>query len=159
MGYDSRVYVIESPTSKDIFKHNKKGEIVINKKFQFQYKDTELNKERPNVSNSDIYDLEYGETIATIEMCGTSLINLFVKEGNPLMFRMYMDDGNTLITEDEYGEIPKIITVKRAIEFLEESTAEKDFKYRREIMLLDLLKSFTKENGWIADMFLVHYGH
>ena len=98
---------------------------------------------------------------------------LFDKEIN---FNLYGDDGDTLITEDCYGDVCHYTNSNKVLKWLKESVKndiEKgEVPYRRSLMLLDFLKGlkknrksweskYTDNNGKKCSekIVLVHYGY
>lgn len=97
----------------------------------------------------------YAEKIATISMSkmgGNGWNELFNK---PFEYEMYADDGNTLLTEDRYGEKLTYAEFEPVIKWLE--TKGKEMDYRRIAPLLGLLKSFDRSQ-W-DELKIVHYGY
>ena len=68
----------------------------------------------------------------------------------------YDTDGNTIITEDRYGDPLKEIPIEDAIERIEESMKGSP-DYRRWAPCLALLKGFNTAE-W-SNLVVLHYGH
>lgn len=98
----------------------------------------------------------YAQKIAVINM-GVMGYNNGWKElfCNLLACDLYAEDGNTLITEDNYGEKLKSTDIQSVIEWLETKGREMD--YRRIEPLIGFLKGFDP-NEW-EDLQVVHYGY
>lgn len=92
----------------------------------------------------------------------------------PIDFEIYGDDGDTLMTEDLYGDTLKYTDINTVCDYLKKELGEtKDNPYRRSIMLYDILKSFkrnkkrwkakykdsTGKTLYINDLVVVHYGY
>lgn len=96
----------------------------------------------------------YGEKIACFEMCGMpqGFTDIFTEEKD---FPIYADDGNTEITEDEYGAPLRACGVEKLTAWLA-AEVKKD-NYRRLRPLLQFLKAL-KPDEW-DELIAVHYGY
>lgn len=96
----------------------------------------------------------YGEEIARFEMCGMrrGFTDIFTEEKD---FNIYADDGNTEITEDEYGAPLRVCSVKKLEAWLAEETKKDD--YRRLKPLLAFLQALNPDE-W-DELIAVHYGY
>lgn len=98
----------------------------------------------------------YAEKIATINMrvmgCDSGWRELFC---NSFDCELYADDGNTLLTEDNYGKKLKSADILSVIDWLE--TKGREMGYRRIEPLIGLLKGFDISE-W-EDLQVVHYGY
>lgn len=97
----------------------------------------------------------FAQKIATINMSqmgGNGWRGLFDK---PFGHELYADDGNTVLTEDKYGEKLTYAEIDSVIEWLENEG--KEMKYRRITPLLGLLKGFDRSQ-W-SDLKIVHFGY
>ena len=98
-------------------------------------------------------DEKWGEVIASFDLCCV-----------PINFSQYpttdcyiiADDGNTKITEDQYGSPLKEVPVKDMINMIEKEI-EADEDYRRYQPCLNLLKGFDLSR-W-ENLVVLHYGH
>lgn len=127
MGYESRLYVIEK------------------------------NTEVPLGRSDSPRPMYWGEVIAVFNLC---VLDGYVSA----MFRrnfpntdayIYADDGDTLITEDLYGDPLTEIPVPDAIRILEEAAARDD--YRRYAPCIQMLKGFDPKK-W-HNLVVLHYGY
>ncbi len=101
--------------------------------------------------------INYAEVIARFDcskMDSKSWIELFNK---PFDCKMYMEDGNTLIEEDNYGDKLKSAEFPTVIEWLEKEVEKSD--YRRLKPLLSLLKGFDLSQWGDGEMEIVHFGY
>lgn len=126
MGYESRLFVVEKHTDLPI-----------------------LNDGFPRT-------VFWGEVIAVFNLCslcGDSSAK-FRKYPNTNAY-IYAADGDTLITEDLYGDPLTEIPVPDAIRILEEAAALDD--YRRSAPCIQLLKGFDLKQ-W-HNLVVLHYGY
>lgn len=86
------------------------------------------------------------------KMGGNGWRELFNK---PFVYEMYADDGNTLLTEDKYGENLTYAYLDPVIEWLE--TKGKEMDYQRIDLLMGLLKAFDRSQ-W-GELKIVHFGY
>lgn len=101
----------------------------------------------------------YYEVIAEFDLCkmgydmynGKTFRNLFTL---PLEGDMYMDDGNTLITEDCYGDAVEGAELTDVLDWLNEFNRHND--YWRAKVFADLLHTLNKYD---TDLILYHYGY
>lgn len=101
----------------------------------------------------------YNEVIATFDLCkmgwdmynGVTFRNLFTL---PLNGDMYMDDGNTLITEDCYGDAVEGAKLSDVLEWI--TQFNKHDNYWRAKVFEQLLKSFKRYGD---DLYCYHYGY
>lgn len=100
--------------------------------------------------------INYAEKIAVINMCkmgyGNGWKELFC---NPFDCKLYADDGNTLLTKDNYGEKLKSADIQTVIDWIE--TKGRKMNYRRIEPLIGILKGFDTSE-W-EDLQIVHYGY
>lgn len=75
----------------------------------------------------------------------------------PLESKMYVEDGNTLIEEDCYGEKLTTADFPTVIAWLEKEVKKDD--YRRLKPLLSLLKGFDLSQWQDGELQIVHYGY
>lgn len=98
----------------------------------------------------------YAERIAEVRLSCMGYDNgwkkLFDKE---IDYQLYMDDGNTLFDEDNYGEHLKSCSVDKVIGWLEQEMKHND--YRRLPILYNVLKPFT--GGEWKNVEVVHFGY
>ena len=108
-------------------------------------------------------DSNFGEVIATINMCkmnDNKFKNLFTR---PIDFLAFHDDGNTRIDKDTYDEICTYAYLEEVLDWLEpyykseKATYGTYNMYRRLRPLYKLLKSFNNSN-W-RDIIVLHYGY
>lgn len=102
-------------------------------------------------------EINYAEVIAMFNcrgMPGNGWRSMFDK---PFERELYADDGNTLITEDKYGEKLKYADFLTVIDWLEKAVEKDD--YRRLRPLLSLLKGFDLSQWTDGEMQIVHYGY
>lgn len=102
--------------------------------------------------------INYAEVIARYDCSNMGYDNgwreLFNK---PFDCKMYMEDGNTLIEEDCYGDKLQSADFPTVIEWLEKEVEKRD--YRRLKPLLSLLKGFDLSQCRDGEMEIVHYGY
>ena len=115
----------------------------------------------------------YCEKIAIVNLSKMNFefSKIFTK---PIDFEIYGDDGDTLMTEDLYGDTLKYTDINTVCDYLKKELDEtKDNPYRRSIMLYDILKSFKRNKKrwkakykdskgkviYIDDLVVVHYGY
>lgn len=100
--------------------------------------------------------VNYAEVIARFDCskmrCNNGWRELFKK---PLESKMYADDGNTLIEEDNYGEKLKSAEFQSVIAWIEKEVQKSD--YRRLKPLLSLLKGFDLTQWPDGEMQIVHF--
>lgn len=75
----------------------------------------------------------------------------------PFDCKIYMENGNTLIEKDSYGDKLKSADFSTVIEWLEKEI--KKSNYRRLKPLLSLLKGFDLSQQGDGKMEIVHYGY
>ena len=90
------------------------------------------------------------EVIATFDLCKVNINFRKYPETDS-----YFYEGNEKIVEDCYGEPLRELTIKEAIQEVE-NAATRD-EYRRWKPILGLLKGFNEEE-W-SDLRVLHYGH
>lgn len=103
---------------------------------------------------------DWNEVLATFDLCK---MNYDIYKGNrfrdlftiPLTGSMYMDDGNTEIHKDCYGDEVEGAYITDVMDWLEEYLKDNDW-YRARIFY-DLLKSFQKHSE--GELILYHYGY
>ena len=99
---------------------------------------------------------KYAQIIAMVDMCqlGNGFATRFLG-GNypPTDCDVYYNDE--LLTEDRYGKPLIEIPLEDLIKYFE--TAEKDEHYRRNTLVLNLLKGFDRYE-W-GDLVVLHYGY
>lgn len=67
-------------------------------------------------------------------------------------FAFYAEDGDTLITEDRYGEKLTAVDIAGLVEAMEKDQAE-DYDYRRYALAIPVLRCFLEHPGWVNDKF------
>lgn len=105
----------------------------------------------------EIEALNYAEVIARFDCSkieGGGWKELFDK---PLECKMYAEDGDTEIKEDNYGEKLKYTDFPTVISWLEKEVQTN--KFRRLKPLLSLLKGFDLSEWKDGKMRIVHFGY
>lgn len=111
---------------------------------------------------------DFCDKIMTINLCKMGHRNfsnpsrLFNKE---IDFNLYMDDGNTLYDEDDYGCKCYYAPIKSVIRCLEKLAKENEY-YRRTDLALKALKAFKSKDwcwkaadGSYSELVVIHYGY
>ena len=96
---------------------------------------------------------KYAQVIAMFDLCK---VGLHRSQFRDTEYAFYADDGNTLVTEDCYGDSIGELTISEMIKIIEEKQTD-DPGYRRWKPCLALLKSFD-ENEW-EGLAVLHYGY
>lgn len=102
--------------------------------------------------------INYAEKIAIFD-CSCMGYNNGWKElfNKPFDCTLYLEDGDTEVEKDCYGEELKCADFSAVIEWLEKEVKKSD--YRRLKPLLGLLKSFDLSQWTDGEMLIVHYGY
>jgi hypothetical protein len=100
----------------------------------------------------------YAETIAELNLCGTSqgFLNLFTGEYEGKFFDFYGSDAE--VKEDKYGKKLTYTSFEKVYNWLLDNVQVEN--YRRFYMLLALMQ--TIRTGWsdeIGDFIIIHYGY
>ena len=98
----------------------------------------------------------YGEKIAIFNMCKVPRLYDAIKNYPKTDTFIYADDGNTLITEDNYGESLIEIPINDMIYHLR-NVIDSDTPYRRYEPFLHLLLGFNTRE-W-DNLVVLHYGY
>ena len=115
-------------------------------------------------------DSDFGEVIAMMDMCKMNNDFFYDLFTHPIDFRAYHDDGNTLIDEDNYGDICSYAYLQDVLEWLksyykeQKKLHDKYNMYRRIRPLYKLLKSFDNpqwvdKEGDKYNIIVLHYGY
>jgi hypothetical protein len=96
----------------------------------------------------------WAEKIAIFNLCKVRAVSDKMRMAKNTDCFIY-DDGDTEVVTDCYGDALKEMTIKEAIQILEEA-AEKD-DYRRYAPCISLLKGFN-ESQW-QNLAVLHYGY
>lgn len=97
----------------------------------------------------------WADKIAMFNLCKVYAVSDKMRKAKDTDCFIYDDDGNTKIVTDCYGDFLREMTIKEAIQILEEA-AEKD-DYRRYAPCISLLKGFD-ESQW-KSLAVLHYGY
>lgn len=112
--------------------------------------------EKSNLKDND--GMTYAQVIAMFDMCKMgNLINVFDRKTDCYF---YVDDGNTKVLEDKYGDALTEAEIEDFIYVLEEAV-ENGENYRRIFPLLSTLKTIDEQqkDGRWKDIVLLHYGY
>ena len=107
---------------------------------------------KENVNGKELY---WAQVIAMFDLCKTYAVSDKMCKAKDTDCFIYADDGNTEIVTDCYGDTLKEMTIKEAIQILEEAAEHKD--YRRYTPCIALLQGFD-ESKW-QNVVVLHYGH
>ena len=105
--------------------------------------------------------IPFYDVVATVDLCkmGWSIYNgkkfrqLFTL---PQDGHLFMDDGNTVLKEDAYGDPVEGAPIDEVIDWLEKFTADTD--YPRANILLSTLYAVRQGMKW-GDLLCFHYGY
>lgn len=100
-------------------------------------------------------NLRWAEKIAVFDLCKVPAVSGKMAAYSATDAFVYADDGNTEITEDDYGEALKEVPLEDAIVILEAS-AERD-NYWRYRPCIAFLKAVQEEKQ--KDVVVLHYGY
>lgn len=100
--------------------------------------------------------MRWGEVIATYDLCKCGPITDFMYNRHATDCYVYADDGNTRITEDEYGKKLTEAPIPLVIAELEKL---KEYDYRRIYPLLSMLQTFENNRDQWGEIAVLHYGH
>ena len=130
MGYDSRFYIVQSYRRE----HDSIGQWF-------------KGKDKP---------MFFADKIAIYELGKDYEVSDAINRTRPFTdLYVYADDGNTEIVEDDCGAPLREMTIDWLLPILE--LAEAKEHYRRRSVLINLLKSFDKDE-W-GNLTVLHYGH
>lgn len=106
-----------------------------------------------------VKDKEYiwAEKIAMFNLSKVYVISDKMRKAKDTDCFIYMDDGNTEIVTDCYGDALKEMTIKEAIQILEEATEKDILGNERYAPCISLLKGFN-ESQW-QNLAVLHYGY
>lgn len=104
---------------------------------------------------------DYASFIASYDLAVFPSISSFMRNSPKADCYVYMDDGNTRILEDKYGDELTQASVPDVIKVLEEAKNGKDGNYRRIDPILSMLKTLQKqkEEGYWRELVVLHFGH
>ena len=105
-----------------------------------------------NVNGKELY---WAKVIAMFDLCNPYAASDKMRKAKDTDCFIYADDGNTEIETDCYGDTLKEMTIKEAIQILEEASEHVD--YRRYAPCVALLKGFD-ESRW-RNVVVLHYGY
>ena len=113
---------------------------------------------------SSLYSSEeknYASFIASYDLAVFPPISSFMRGCPKADCYIYIDDGNTQILEDRYGDELTQASISDVIKVLEESKNHKDGNYRRIDPILSMLKTLKKqqEEGRWRELVVLHFGH
>lgn len=100
-------------------------------------------------------ELLWAEKIAMFDLCKVYAVSDKMCKAKDTDCFIYADDGDTEIVDDCYGDALTEMTIKEAVQILEEAAAKDD--YRRYAPCIALLKGFD-ESQW-RNLAVLHYGH
>lgn len=100
-------------------------------------------------------ELLWAKKIAMFDLCKVYAVRDKMCKAKDTDCFIYADDGNTEIVKDDYGDTLKEMTIKEAIQILEDAAENDD--YRRYAPCIALLKGFD-ESQW-RNLAVLHYGH
>lgn len=101
-------------------------------------------------------EVNYAEIIARFD-CSEMKTNFRELFKKAFESKMYAEDGNSLIKEDNYGKSLTTANFPTVIAWLEKEVEKDD--YRRLKPLLSLLKGFDLTQWQDGEMQIVHYGY
>lgn len=102
-------------------------------------------------------EMYYAHLIASFDLCKCySVSDVMLKYPDTDSY-IYMDDGNTKLIEDLYGEPLKEIPLADAVEILEEAASEDE--YRRLAPCLALLEALYNNKDKWGEIVVLHYGY
>lgn len=105
------------------------------------------------IRENEIY---YAEVIAQFNLSKVPMIVERIRKYDPTDVYIYKDNGNDVITEDDYGDPLIEIPIEDMIEIIEKVITSDDH-YRRYAPCLQLLKGFFKWE-W-SNLVVLHYGY
>ncbi len=98
---------------------------------------------------------KYADVIAAFDLCKCGLHR---RQFRDTEYAFYADDGNTLVTEDCYGDTLGELTVDEVIKLIEQQQATCP-EYRRWNPCLTMLRSFSREQYKWHNLAVLHFGH
>ena len=138
MGYETKLFIVEK--SNRFFKN---------------WKTREQEKFVGEIINGK--EMFYADLIATFDLCKCYSVSDVMRIYPDTDNYIYMDDGNTKLIEDNYGESLKEIPLADAVEILEEAASEDE--YRRFAPCLALLEALEEDKNKWGEIVVLHYGH
>lgn len=138
MGYETKLFIVEK--SNRFFTNRKTGK-----------------KEKFSGEIINGKEMFYADLIATFDLCKCYSVSNVMREYPDTDSYIYMDDGNTRLIEDRYGEPLKEIPLADAIEILEEAANEDN--YRRYVPCLALLNALEEDKNKWGEILVLHYGY
>lgn len=104
---------------------------------------------------------DYASFIASYDLAVFPSIASFMRSRPKADCYIYMDDGNTRILEDRYGDELTQASIPEVIKVLEETKNGKEGNYRRIDPILSMLKTLQKqqEEGCWRELVVLHFGH
>ena len=121
---------------------------------------------RNHFSTTKVGDKDYAQRLAIFDLSkmGHGFVDIFDK---PIDFDMYKEDGNTLVEEDDYGDVCKYTTLNKIYKYLKEEI-KKGEDYRRLLFLYSFVKDLKKNkdkwehkspDGSYSNLVFVHWGY
>lgn len=138
MGYETKLFIVE------------KGN-----RFFTNWKTGEKEKFIGEIINGK--EMFYADLIATFNLCKCYSVSDVMRKYPATDSYIYMDDGNTELIEDRYGEPLKEIPLADAVEILEEAAREDE--YRRYAPCLALLEALYNNKDKWGEIVVLHYGY
>lgn len=138
MGYETKLFIVE-----------KGYRVVINWKTG--------KKEKLNGEIINGKEMFYAKLIATFDLSKCFFVSDVMREYPDTDNFVYMDNGNTRLIEDSYGEPLKEIPLVDAIKILKEAANEDN--YRRYAPCLALLEALYNNKGKWGEIVVLHYGY
>ena len=102
-------------------------------------------------------EMFYADLIASFDLCKCYPVSDAMRRYPDTDSYIYMDDGNTKLIEDRYGEPLKEIPLADAVEILEEAASVED--YRRFTPCLALLEALYNNKDKWGEIVVLHYGY
>lgn len=98
--------------------------------------------------------------IASLDLCKPGTPNLIFEESDPDVFHVFIwsGDGNTRLTEDEYGDKIKAVSIKRAIKEFKKLVIGNN-PYRRFVIALAMLEAINNTFDEQENVVVAFYGH
>lgn len=138
MGYETKLFIVEK--SRRVITNWKTGK-----------------KEKVNGEIINGKEMFSADLIVTFDLCKCYPVSDAMRKYPDTDSYIYMDDGNTELIEDMYGEPLKEIPLADAVEILEEAANEDG--YRRFAPCLALLEALYNNKDKWGEIVVLHYGH
>lgn len=138
MGYETKLFIVEK-----------------NNRFFTNRKTGKKEKSIGEIINGK--EMFYANLIASFDLRKCYSVSDVMRKYPDTDNFVFMDDGNTELIEDRYGEPLKEIPLADAVVILEEAASEDE--YRRFAPCLALLKALEEDKNKWGEIVVLHYGY